>query len=88
MEVGGIIFDGKDTYIAFAREHLTREFTYHCIPVLMYAMCMTADEVIYKGDMQAEKIHMARTSLNPMKSAVVLSVNTTILSILVWCKPG
>ena len=43
---------------------------------------MPADEVIYKGDMQADEIHMARTSLNPMQSAVVLSVNTTIPSIL------
>ncbi len=48
--LGGVEFDGKDACIAFAREHLTGDFTYHCIPSLMYALCMTSEEVVYKSD--------------------------------------
>jgi hypothetical protein len=82
VEIGGFIFYGKDACMAFACTHMTREPTYHCIPSLMFAMCMPSDEVIYKRDMQGDEIHMARTSQNPMQSAVILSVNSTISAIL------
>ena len=48
----------------------------------MFALCMPSDKVVYKSDMQGDKIHATRTSHNPMQSAVVLSVNTIILPIL------
>jgi hypothetical protein len=48
----------------------------------MFAMCMPSDEVIFKSDMHRDKIHAARTPCNPLQSAVVLSVNTTIPAIL------
>jgi hypothetical protein len=46
IKVGGFNFNGEDACIAFAREHLTQELTYHCIPSLMFAICMPSDEVI------------------------------------------
>ncbi len=55
---------------------------YHCIPSFMFALCMPSDKVVYKSNMQGDKIHATRTSRNPMQSAVVLSVNTIILPIL------
>jgi hypothetical protein len=82
ITLGGIEFDGKDACIAFAREHLTGDLTYHCIPSLMYALCMTSEEVVYKNDMQSDEIHAARTARNPMQSAVVLSVTTIIPPVL------
>ncbi len=82
IEIGGYVFNGEDACIAFAREHLTQELTYHCIPSLMFALCMPLDEVIYKGDMQGDEMHAVRTSHNPMQSAVILLVNTTIPPIL------
>jgi hypothetical protein len=48
----------------------------------MFAMCMPSDEVIFKSDMQGDKIYAARTSRNPLQSVVVLSVNTTFPAIL------
>ena len=48
----------------------------------MFALCMPSDEVIYKDDMQGDEMHAVRTSQNPMQSAVILSVNTTIPPIL------
>ncbi len=80
--IRGITFKGEDACIAFAREHMKRDLTYHCILSMMFAMCMPSDEVIFKGDMQSDKIHMARTSRNPMQSAVILLVNTIIPAIL------
>ena len=82
IEIGGFVFNGEDACIAFARDHLTRELTYHCIPSLMFALCMPSDKVIYKDDMQGDKMHAVRTSRNPMQSAVILLVNTTIPPIL------
>ncbi len=35
IEIGGFNFNGEDACIAFAREHLTQELTYHCISSLM-----------------------------------------------------
>ncbi len=64
--------------MAFARAHMTNKMTYHCVPSLMFAMCMLSDSVIYKSNMQGDEVHMARTSRNPMQSAVILSVNSTI----------
>ena len=78
ITLGGVEFDGRDACIAFAREHLIGDLTYHCIPSLMYALCMTSEEVVYKSDMHSNEIHAARTARNPMQSAVVLSVNTII----------
>jgi hypothetical protein len=43
---------------------------------------MPSDEVIFKSDVQRDKIHAACMSHNPMQSTVVLSVNTTIPAIL------
>jgi len=88
VTVGGFTFEGEESCVAFARAHMTSEPTYHCIPSLMYAMCMPYDEVVFKSDMQVEEIHMARTSRNPMQSAVILSVNTTIPAILEGPKDG
>jgi hypothetical protein len=88
ITLGGVEFDGKDACIAFAREHLTGDLTYHCIPSLMYARCMTSEEVVYKSDMQSDKIHAAWTAHNPMQSAVVLSVNTIIPPVLEGKKDG
>ena len=82
ITIGGITFDGEDSCMAFARTYMTNEPTYHCIPSLMFAMCMPSDEVIYKSDMQGGEIHMAQTSRNPIQSAVILSVNSTIPAIL------
>ena len=82
ITLGGVEFDGRDACIAFAREHLTGDLTYHCIPSLMYALCMTSEEVVYKSDMQSDKIHAARTARYPMQSAVVPSVNTIIPPVL------
>ena len=81
-EIGGVVFNGEDACIAFAREHLTREVTYHCIPSHMFAMCMPLDDVIYKDDMQGDEMLAVRTSHNPMQSAVILLVHTTIPPIL------
>ncbi len=81
-------FAGKDACIAFAREHLSEELTYHCIPSLMFALCMPSEEVVFKSDMQMDEIHAARTARNPMQSAVVLSVNTIIPPILEGLKDG
>jgi hypothetical protein len=53
---------------------MTREPTYQCIPSLIYAMCMPTEDVVYKSDMQGDKIHQSRTAHNPMQSAVILSV--------------
>ncbi len=88
IELGGFAFDGEDAYIAFAREHFTTDPTYHCIPSLMFALCMPLDEVIYKSDMQGDEIHAARMAQNPMQSAVMLSVNTIIPPILEGLKDG
>ena len=82
ITLGGVKFDGKDACIAFAREHLTGDLTYHCIPSLMYALCMPSKEVVYKSNMMSDEIHAARTACNPMQSAVVLSVNTIIPPVL------
>jgi hypothetical protein len=80
--VGGVTFDGEEACVAFAHAHMPREPTYHCVPSSMFAMCMPSDEVIYKSNMQGDEIHMARTSQNPMQSAVILSVNSMIPAIL------
>jgi hypothetical protein len=88
VTLGGVEFDGKDACIAFAREHLTGDLTYHCIPSLMYALCMTSEKVVYNSDMQSDKIHVAQTARNPMQSAVVLSVNTIIPLVLEGKKDG
>jgi hypothetical protein len=45
------MFNGEDSCVAFARAYMTNELNYHCIPSLMFAMCMPSDEVIYKRDM-------------------------------------
>ncbi len=82
IKIGGFDFSGEDACIAFAHEHLTQELTYHCIPSLMFAMCMPLDEVIYKDDMQGDEMHAVWTSHNPIKLAVILLVNTTIPPIL------
>ena len=66
IKLGGVEFDGKDACIAFAMEHLTGDLTYHCIPSLMYALCMPSEEVVYKSNMMSDEIHMARTARNPM----------------------
>ena len=55
---------------------MTREATYQCVPLLIYAMCMPTEEVVYKSDMQGDEIHQSRTTRNPMQSAVILSVNS------------
>ena len=47
---GGVVFNGEDACIAFLHKHLMHELTYHCIPSLMFAMCMPSEEVIYKDD--------------------------------------
>jgi hypothetical protein len=52
----------------------------------MFAMCMPLDEVIYKDDMQGDKMHAVRMSRNPMQLAVILLVNTTIPPILEGAK--
>ncbi len=80
--IGGVTFDGEEACVAFACAHMPREPTYHCIPSLMFVMCMPSNKVVYKSDMQGNEIHMARTSQNPMQSAVILSVNSTIPTIL------
>jgi hypothetical protein len=67
---------------------MTREPTYQCIPSLIYAMCMPTEEVVYKSDMQGDKIHQSRTACNPMQSAVILSVNSTIPAIMEGPKDG
>jgi len=88
ITLGGVEFVGKEACIAFAREHPTGDLTYHCIPSLMYALCMTSEEVVYKSDMQSNEIHAARTARNPMQLAVVLSVNTIIPPVLEGKKDG
>jgi hypothetical protein len=60
IELGGFAFDGEDACIAFAREHLTTDPTYHCTLSLMFTLCMPLDEVIYKSDMQGGEIHAAQ----------------------------
>jgi hypothetical protein len=82
ITLGGVEFDGKDACIAFAREHLTGDLTYHCIPSLMYALCIPSKEVVYKSNMMSNEIHTAHTACNPMQSAVVLSINTIIPPVL------
>ena len=59
--VGEGTFDGEEACVAFARAQMPREQTYHCVPSLIYAICMPFDEVIYKSDMQRDGTHMART---------------------------
>ena len=86
--MGGVGFDGKETCIVFAWEHFTGDLTYHCIPSLVYALCMTSEEVVYKSDMQRKEIHVAQTACNPMQSAVVLSVNDIIPPVLEGKKDG
>jgi len=81
-EIGGVVFNGEDVCIAFARKHLTREVTYHCIPSHMFVMCMPLDEVIYKDDMQGDEMLAVWMSHNPMQLAVILLVHTTIPPIL------
>jgi hypothetical protein len=82
ITLGGVKFDGKDACIAFAREHLTGDLTYHCIPLLMYALCMPSKEVVYKSNMMSDEIHPGRTARNPMQSAMVLFVNTIVSPVL------
>ena len=82
ITLGGVEFDGKDACIAFAREPLTGDLTYHCIPSLMYPLCMPSEEVVHESDMMSDEIHVARMACNPMQSAVVLSVNTIIPPVL------
>ena len=82
VTLGGHLFNGKDGCVAFAREHLSTDLIYHCIPSLMFALCMPSDKVVYKSDMQGDEIHATCMLCNPMQSAVVLSVNTIILPIL------
>ncbi len=72
ISLGGFAFDGKDACIAFAREHLSAEHTYHCIPSLMFALCMPSNKVVYKSNMQGDEIHAARMARNPMQLAVVI----------------
>ncbi len=67
---------------------MTNKLTYHCIPSLMFAMCMPSDEVIYKSNMQGDEIHMDHTSQTPMQLAVILLVNLTIPAILEGPKDG
>jgi hypothetical protein len=74
VTLGGHVFNGKDACVAFAREHLSGNLTYHCIPSLMYALCMPSDKVVYKNNMQGDKIHATCTSGNPMQLDVVLSL--------------
>ena len=35
---------------------------------------MPMEEVVYKSDMQGDKIHQSRTAHNPMQPAVILSI--------------
>jgi hypothetical protein len=86
IEVGGIVFEGEDACITFAREHLSMLPTYDCIPSMFYAMCMPSGEVVFKADMQGDEIHESRTGRNNMQPAVVMSVNTTIPPILAGLK--
>ncbi|KAL3805739.1 hypothetical protein ACHAW5_003819 [Stephanodiscus triporus] len=88
IEIAGIAFEGQEACILFAREHMTREATYQCIPSLIYAMCMPTEEVVYKSDMQGDEIHQSRTTRNPMQSAVILSVNSTIPAVMEGPKDG
>ncbi len=67
---------------------MTREPTYQCIPSLIYAMCMPTEEVVYKCDTQGDEIHQACTTHNPMQSAMILSVNSTIPAIMEGPKDG
>ena len=88
IEIAGIAFEGQDACILFARENMTREATYQCVPSLIYAMCMPTEEVVYKSDMQGDEIHQSRTARNPMQSAVILSVNSTIPAVMEGPKDG
>ena len=67
---------------------MTREATYQCVPSLIYAMCMPTEEVVYKSDMQGDEIHQSRMARNPMQSAVILSVNSTIPVVMEGPKDG
>ncbi len=51
-------------------------------------MCMPTEEVVYKSNMQGEEIHQAHTTHNPMQSAVIPLVNSTILAIMEGPKDG
>jgi len=82
IKIGGVIFNGENACIAFAREHLVRELTCHCNPSLVFVMRMPSDEVINKDDMQGEEMHAVRRSRNPMQLEVILLVNTTMPPIL------
>ena len=62
--------------------HVSGDLTYHCTPSLMCALCMPSKEVVYKSDIQGDKIHATHTPCNPMQLAVVLSANTIIPPIL------
>ncbi len=88
IELGGFAFDGEDASIAFAREHLTTDPTYYCILSFMFALCVPSDKVIYKSDMQGDRIHAVWMAGNPMQLAVILSVNTIIPPILEGLKDG
>ena len=61
---------------------------YYCIPLLMDALCMSSEEVVYKSDMQSDEIHPTRMPRNPMQMDVVLSMNTIIPPILEGLKDG
>ncbi len=88
IKIAGILFEGQEACVSFAWEHMTREPTYQCIPSLIYAMCMPTEEVVYKSNMQGGKIHQSRTACNPMQSAVILSMNSTIPAIMEGPKEG
>ena len=49
---------------------------------------MPTEEVVYKSDMQGDEIHQSRTARNPMQSAVILSVNSTIPAVMEGPKDG
>ena len=86
--LGGHVLNGKDACVAFAREHMLGNLMYYCIPLLMDALCMSSEEVVYKSDMQSDEIHPTRMPRNPMQMDVVLSVNTIIPPILEGLKDG
>jgi hypothetical protein len=88
IEIAEFAFEGQDACILFACKNMTREATYQWVPSLIYAMCMPTEEVVYKSDMQGDKIHQSRTTRNPMQSAVILSVNSTIPTVMEGPKDG
>jgi hypothetical protein len=88
IEIAGFSVEGQEACVSFAHEHMTREPTYQFIPSLIYVMCMPTEEVVYKSNMQGDKIHQACTTRNPMQSAVILLVNSTIPAIMEDPKNG